>query len=83
MQRVSDPVDFAASAANRGLGLGSMPGTCVSGPPRNKIRQVQADKRLWSWALLSTMQTILQIKCMLLRPRFPLLSSNPAVCPQN
>lgn len=83
MQRASDSVDFGAPAANTGLGFGSMPGACLIGPPQNKTRQVQATARRWSWALLPTMQTILQIKCMYLQPKFPLLSNNPAVRPQN
>lgn len=71
MQRVSDSVDFAASAANTGLGLGSNAGTGLSGPPPNKTRQVQAAAGVWNWALLSTMQTILQLKRMFLQPTFP------------
>lgn len=81
-QMVRDSMASAAPAANKDLGSGSMPGTCVTSSTK-KALQVQTTARVWSWFLLSTMRTILQIKHMLLWPTFSFPSNNLAVCPQN
>lgn len=60
--------------------LRSTPGIRVSGSPRNKDRQVQAPASLWSWAVLSTMKNILEIKNTFMA-YISLPTNNLAVCP--